>query len=171
MAVARSATEYIGADRLKEILGYDPETGVFTWRVATGRRNTPGKTAGCRTANGYTRIRADSCEYLAHRLAWLYAHGVAPDRPIDHIDGNKKNNAISNLRLTSCSLNGQNQRAAMSHNRSGFLGVSLERQTGKFKASINISGKNVTLGRYQTASEAHRVYLQAKRVHHAGCTL
>jgi hypothetical protein len=131
-----------------------------------------GDIAGASTSNGYTRLRLNGVEYLAHRIAWLYVYGEHPSNLIDHIDGNKKNNAISNLRVVTARENIQNQKRAMQHNKCGLLGVTLEKQTKKYKAAINIGGScSKTLGRFSTAEEAHQVYLNAKRMHHAGCTL
>jgi len=159
-------------DRLQAVLDYNPGTGVFTWKVKTGSGVRIGSQAGCKTSNGYRRIRIDNVEYLAHRLAWFYMHGQPPAHVIDHIDGNKQNNAINNLRVVNYRTNLQNQRKPGARNITGFLGVAFERQTRKFKASINIDGiSSKTLGRFSTAEEAYQVYVNAKRMHHAGCTL
>lgn len=122
--------------------------------------------------NGYLRVRLDKTDIALHRAAWVIYYGKYPDGVIDHIDGDKKNNRIENLRCVSVSVNTQNQRSAMRHNKCGFLGVTHEKQTGKFKAAINIGlGKSKTLGRFNTAEEAHAAYVNAKRVYHAGCTI
>lgn len=157
---------------LVRALDYNENTGVFTWAEKIATCVVIGRVAGSSTSNGYQRIRIFGTEHLAHRLAWCYVHGEWPERLIDHIDGNRQNNAIGNLRLATFSENIQNQKKATARNRCGLLGVSLERQTGLFKASINIGGRSSkTLGRFKTAEEAHGVYLDAKRKHHAGCVL
>ncbi len=172
MARIQPSRQQLSPARLREVLSYDPETGLFTWLARLSKSVRIGNIAGADTSNGYRRIRIDDVEYLAHRLAWVYVHGEHPDSLIDHIDGNKQNNAIRNLRLVTVSENMQNQRRAMSGNKCGWLGVTFEKQTRKFKASININGKtSKTLGRFSTAEEVHQAYVNAKRMHHAGCTL
>ena len=112
----------------------------------------------------------DEREYSAHRLAWLYVHGAWPTGQIDHINGDRGDNRISNLRDVTPALNTQNQRrAARSNKSSGLLGVTANR--GRWLAQISIGGKSRNLGRYATPEEAHAVYVAAKRVLHAGCTL
>ena len=156
------------AERLRELLNYDPETGVFTWRVSRRATARPGSVAGTITPKGYRAIWIGA-NYRAHRLAWLYVHGEWPSGEIDHIDGNRANNAIANLRDVSTSFNHENLRKARSDSRHGFLGVS---PMGKrWKARITVRGKFQHLGIYDTPEEAHAVYLEAKRRLHAGCTI
>ena len=87
------------AERLREVMSYDPETGVLTWRKKTGRKGrvVVGRAAGNYDPDGYICVRIDRKNYKAHRLAWLYVYGTWPDNRIDHIDGIKDNNAITNL--------------------------------------------------------------------------
>lgn len=158
------------AQRLRELLSYDPDTGDFT-RIThkRGRRPADGAAAGCRTDRGYIHIHASGRIYKAHRLAWLYVHGVWPDGDIDHIDGNKTNNRANNLRSVSTSVNMQNQRCAQKRNASGFLGVTVH--GGRFEASIKLNGKNIYLGSYATPELAHAAYLAKKREIHPGCVI
>ena len=172
MAIIQASRTQITAAEARAAWDYDVETGDFRWKVRSSKCVRLGEIAGASTSNGYTRLRLNGVEYLAHRIAWLYVYGEHPSNLIDHIDGNKKNNAIANLRVVTMSENSQNQKRAMSGNKCGVLGVTFEKQTKKFKASINIGGVvSKTLGRFNTAEEAHQVYLNAKRIHHAGCTL
>lgn len=154
--------------RLKEVLHYDPETGVFTWRVTRGRNAKAGDVAGW-PDRGYVRIEVAGRTYRAHRLAWLYVHGVWSSQVIDHIDGNPKNNAIANLRDVSLAVNGQNQRKPRSGSQSRHIGVN--RSGARWRAQIFIGGKNKHLGLYDTPEQAHAAYLHAKRSLHEGCTL
>lgn len=157
------------AARLRELLSYDQGTGVFTWRVRMNNL-AAGAVAGCLGSRGYWRIKVNKRIYQAHRLAWLYVHGLWPNGDIDHVDGERANNVISNLRDVSQSVNGQNQRRAHSKNKSsGLLGVSANR--GRWRAQILVAGKNITLGRFDTPELAYSAYLAAKREHHAGCTI
>jgi len=154
------------AQRLRELLHYDPETGVFTWLKKPNRRIVVGSVAGNFTDDGYRAIRVDGRIYRLHRLAWLYAHGRWPDNYIDHIDGNPLNNRICNLRDVPQSVNLQNLRSAKKGNASRFLGVRKHRN--KWQASITIDGKYIHLGEYFEPEHAHAAYLTAKRIHHQG---
>lgn len=159
----------ITADRLRELVHYCPETGIFTHLQSRGRVKARA-IAGC-NSNGYTVIRLDKILYPAHRLAWLYVHDRIPNGDVDHIDGNKSNNQISNLRDVDRSTNLQNQKCASSRNKSsGLLGVN-KRENGTFRSYIQIDGKYVSLGTFKYAQDAHEAYLTAKRIHHKGCTI
>jgi hypothetical protein len=88
----------ITQNRLKEVLSYDKDTGIFIWIKPTSRRVTKNSKAGVIYATKYVAIAIDKKRYAAHRLAWLYVHGKFPEHNIDHIDGNPSNNKIINLR-------------------------------------------------------------------------
>lgn len=158
------------ADRLRQLLRYEADIGVFTWAV-NKRGAKQGAVAGCRDAYGYTVIRLDGILYKAHRLAWLYVQGEWPKEDIDHVDGDRQNNRADNLRDVSRSINNQNQRRAQSTNRSGYLGVSLDKHGKLWEARIKGSGAQVMLGRFSTPELAHAAYIAAKREMHPGCTI
>jgi hypothetical protein len=171
-------------ERLRALLHYDPETGVFTWLPrelaefsdARAQRswNTKyaGKSAGgLNVVLGYVLIAVDGGRYFGHRLAWLYMTGEWPSRHVDHIDGQGWNNRWSNLRDVSAAVNLQNQRRARSNSESGLLGVHLDKRCGRYRAQIRVSGKVHALGYHDTAEEAHAAYVEAKRRLHEGCTL
>ena len=155
-------------ERLKELLHYDPETGIFT-RLENSSRSHKNK--GCAAGylqNGYHKINIFGKLYRAHRLAWLYINGSNPIGEIDHIDGNRINNSFSNLRDVSHSVNMQNQRHARSNNSMSVLGI---RKSGdKFAARIGFNGKRFHLGIFETKEAAHLAYLNAKRTMHTGNT-
>lgn len=157
------------AQRLRELLHYDPETGVFTRRVSTSSNAKAGAVAGSNDGKGYLRIWIDSCPYLAHRLAWVYVHGVQPTNHIDHIDGNPANNRIENLRDVSIGVNQQNRHTAQKNNKLGILGV--KRHGKKFLAQITVDGKRRSIGTFPSYEQAHSAYLIAKRQFHEGCTI
>jgi hypothetical protein len=159
----------ITCEQLKAILRYDPETGVFTWAQDMGARAKSGAVAGARDGCGYTGVKLFGRSYLAHRLAWLYVHGEWPKERIDHINGVRHDNRISNLRDVSPSVNSQNQKRARIDNSTGYLGVS--RHPKGFSAIIGIDGKIKRLGVYAEPEKAHSVYLEAKRQMHSGCTI
>jgi len=157
--------------RLQEVLDYDPETGVFTWKVSS-RKGWVGKVAGHIQDDGYIRIRIDGVLYRASRLAWLYIHGAMPLNDVDHRNLNTEDNAILNLRDVTNSGNQQNQvKARVDNISTGLLGASLNRRTGKYRASISIHKKITHLGSFDTASEAHAAYVIAKRKLHETCML
>ena len=149
-------------DRVREVLDYDPDTGAFTWKP---------RPAGHRRASGYISIHIDGSEIKAHQLAWLLTHGVWPDTLIDHINGDPSDNRIENLRDGSAKLNAENQRRAKATNQAKLLGVSWHKQNAKWQAGIVANGKRHYLGTFDTAEEAHAVYLEAKRRLHEGCSI
>lgn len=161
--------ELLTQHRLKELLSYDAKTGVFYWRFRPRYGIAVGSVAGSTTSDNYTVIRVGGAHYKAHRLAWLYVYGHWPKNDLDHIDGNRLNNRIANLREASRSLNLENQRRARSDNRTGLLGVS-KRYNG-YQARIHVGGVSKHIGLFQTAEAAHAAYLKAKRELHAGCTI
>jgi hypothetical protein len=160
------------AHRLRELLVYDGETGVFAWRASRGAGANVGAVAGT-LHQGYRKIRVDGVKHFAHRLAWLHVHGEWPAGEIDHVNGDKLDNRIANLRDVTRSTNKQNMREARADSASGFLGV-LFRKTAKrnpYAASIMVEGRRKHLGQFPTPDAAHAVYVNAKRQLHAGCTI
>jgi hypothetical protein len=106
---------------------------------------------------------------MGHRAAWLYVHGKWPNGQIDHINGDRSDNRISNLRDVSHSVNQQNVHRPRRDNASGFLGVT--RQKNLWTSQVTVSGKTLHLGLFKTPEEAASAYLEAKRKHHTGCTI
>lgn len=154
------------AARLRELLHYDPDTGVFTWRNDQPSRDVKaGDIAGRMRLDGYVSISCDGRSYVAHRLAWLHVCGDWPDLDIDHRDGQRANNAFANLRQASDSQNAQN-RAIRSDNSSGFPGVGWHKGKGAWQAKIGINSRRFFLGIFDTPEEAHAAYLSAKARKH-----
>jgi HNH endonuclease len=145
-------------EKLKEVLCYAPDTGIFTWKINTCRSQTKiGDSAGSRS-NGYLEICINQRRYKAHRLAWLYTHGYFPENQIDHIDRNPANNSIKNLREVSQVCNNRNT-GNPKRNTSGVKGVWFCKVTKKWAAEIKILGKKIFLGRHKDFAEAvcHRL--------------
>jgi hypothetical protein len=156
--------------RLKEVVSYDSSTGEFKWLVSTSNRVKIGDVAGCGTHNTYQRLSVDGILYHGHRLAWLYVHGSWPTQMIDHIDGCRSNNAISNLRDVSRSVNFQNLKKATVRNKStGVLGV--KKHGLRFHANIQKDKVQTFIGSFDTVEEAERAYTMTKRTTHEGCTI
>lgn len=147
-------------ERLKEVLFYEPETGIFRWRVNYGHAAS-GSVAGNVNNHGHRRIKIDFKHYYAHRLAWLYVHGTWPADKIDHINNDHDDNRLVNLREASQSQNGANCGAYRS-NKLGIKGVHMA-PNGRYIAQIRTSGKRRCLGRFSTAEEASQAYQAAAR--------
>lgn len=166
------AEAILTATRLRELLHYDSQTGVFTRLVRTSNRAPIGPVLLEPRGTGYLLICVDSEQYMAHRLAILYVQGEIPslsEARVDHINGVRSDNRYENLRLVSAKTNSQNMRKPHRDNKSGFLGVA--RNHKKWSAYIRLDGKNKNVGSYDTPEEAHQAYLNAKRLSHLGCTI
>ena len=145
----------ITQERLKALLHYDHETGVFTW-IMSRPGVKAGTVAGCVhdiKGKSYNRIRINRKLIGAHRLAWLYAYGEFPEPEIDHKDGNGQNNALSNLRCVSHKENMKNMRRTSS-NTSGATGVSLDKARDSWVACISVGGKNKRIGGFKNIDDA-----------------
>lgn len=157
---ARVATEA----QLREIVlrryTYDPLTGILTSK-------TTGAPVGHRH-EGYVKVSIFGTKRGVHRIAWLLVHGTLPAL-LDHINGDKADNRLANLREVSFQANMQNQRKAMRSNRLGVLGVTAKGR--RFMAAIGKGNKRFYLGSFDTPQEAHEAYVKAKRQMHEGCTL
>jgi hypothetical protein len=148
--------------RLTQLLRYDPGSGLFYWREdrRCGEYNSvivarSGEIAGGVRPDGYVSISLDMHRYLAHVLVWFYVHGLMPSLDVDHVDRDRSNNRISNLRLATRSQNHQNLSGAKSHNKtSGILGVHWDSQRKKWRAAINLNKKRHDLGFFADLDEA-----------------
>jgi len=157
-------------DQLKKILSYDPENGIFHWKIKPSKRFPAGMQAGS-CANGYVRIHTNGRIYGAHRLAWLYVYGVEPEHQIDHINGNPSDNRIVNLRQATAIENAQNIRRPQKNNTHGTLGVTYDSNKKLWRARITIDGKRKYLGKFKSQEQAAQAYIDAKRAMHPFNTL
>lgn len=146
--------------RLKELLEYEPSSGIFRWRIYRGRGARVGAVAGTAHSGGYLSIKIDGKRYFAHRLAWQYMKGAQPSDQIDHIDLNKTNNCISNLRVATPK---QNSRNTPTRSLTGLKGVTAVKS--RYIARIKVGRKNVSLGSFDTPQLAHTAYAVAARKH------
>lgn len=147
-------------DFLSRFLAYDPETGVFTWRIRRGRCR-PGDVAGnIDPSNGYLRIRVDGTLYYAHRLAWLFVMGVWPEDQIDHRNNDRLDNRFDNLRPAT---NRENARNCLrgKNNTSGLKGAIFFKRDAIWVAQITVNRRNIHLGRFGSKEAAHGAYVQA----------
>lgn len=157
LTTGREGMKMLTQARLKELLHYDRETGLFSWVV---KRNGSRPTVGSVNSRGYLIIGIYGRVHSSHRLAWLYVTGSWPQLAIDHIDGNKTNNSWANLREASPAQNAANK-GRPSTNTSGYKGVSWHKHHQKWQAQIRKDGKLRHLGEFDTAAEAHVVYCSA----------
>ena len=152
--------DYTTADRVRQVLDYDPETGLFTWKVRKGRIRA-GSLAGS-LRHGRHVIKIDDNQYQASRLAYLWMKGEWPPCVVDHRDMDKRNNSWSNLRLATHSQNQCNIRAR-SDNAVGLKGVTHKGRT--FQARISVDGKLRHIGTLGQAEDAHSAYVAAAKRH------
>src|SRR5437762_757247 len=142
----RASSIGLSQDRLKELLEYDPETGLFKWLQASNGRIKVGDIAGSEDSKGYIIIGIGGVRFKAHQLAWFYIHGEW--RMIDHKDWPRSNNAINNLRPATYSQNNHRKHV---YNPLGYVGVRFK--NGSYEANIRIDGIITLIGRYNTAGE------------------
>jgi HNH endonuclease/AP2 domain len=156
----------ITAERLRELLHYEPDTGVFTRRVRTANRvRVGGDVAGSvNSSDGYRYICIDYRLYPDHRLAWLYITGSWPKSQIDHINGDKTDNRLANLREATQSQNQANT-SMRADNISGFKGVSWSKGRRKWLAHIKKRSKCKHLGFFDTSGSAALAYTIAAEKH------
>ncbi|MDI4633332.1 HNH endonuclease [Pelomonas sp. V22] len=148
------------AERLRELLTYDPETGLFIRRVnRPGKWGKAGTVAGHINAHGY-RVIWIGANHMAHRLAWLYVHGAWPDGQLDHINQDKTDNRLENLRLVTHAENMQN-RPHQRNNSTGLKGVLPRTKYGGWPALICANNKQIWLGTFDSPEAAHAAYCAA----------
>ena len=145
------------AERLRERLHYDPDTGAWTWRKLPVKNQVkPGDKAGGIDSKGYLKIRIDGPKYIAARLAWFYMLGRWPGAEIDHKDGNPGNGCFSNLREATRSQN-------MMNTHRWLKGASWDKRSRKWLGQIMIGGRNIHLGYFDSPEAAHEAYANKAR--------
>ena len=145
----------ITQERVRELFHYEEDTGnlVRIKTVSRSPRSKVGQRAGAKASHGYLATMVDGTHYLNHRLIWLYVHGKFPEEQLDHIDQDRLNNRLSNLRAVTHQENNKNRRR-QSNNTSGLCGVHLTKNTGKWEAHIKANGKKKHLGHFSDFFEA-----------------
>ena len=145
------------AEKLKDILDYDPITGILTWKTTNSRKMKIGSIAGCLKSKGYIDIRINGKNYLAHRLAWLHFYGVWPKDQLNHKNTIKNDNSINNLEEVTHRQNSQRKKI---HLEGKLVGVTWHKHSKKWQSRISLNNKDCTLGYYDTELEAHKRYVQ-----------
>ena len=158
------------AEYVRSILDYDPDTGIFRWRVRSDvprewNARRAGKIAGGKMMNGYWFMAINNQRYLAHRLAWLWVTGAWPKADIDHANLKRDDNRFANLRDASSSENHQNRRPERG-NASGIKGVSLHKASGLWFGEIRRGGKRVWCGYFRRKRDAAKAISTARKIHH-----
>lgn len=147
------------AEYLRSIIIYDSETGKFYWKIDRAKNVKAGTEIFASNRNGYCAITTSGKAYAAHRLAWLYTYGEWP-RVIDHINGDRQDNRICNLRSTSARGNAQNMKQ---HREGRLVGASYVKHIDKWVAQVTYKGDNerlhTNIGYYKTEQEAHDAYM------------
>ena len=147
---------------ITEAFRYDPVTGRLVRVFKGGHTRVIGAN---RQSDGYAKVGFNGREYPAHRLIWWLVYGSLPDRFIDHINGDKGDNRLANLRLASDAENKRNVEKRR-HNTSGFKGVSFCKSTGRWLAHATLNGRGFHLGRHSTREEAAAAYQAFARANH-----
>lgn len=149
---------------LRSLFDYVESTGQLTWKLRRGSRAAAGNIAGTLKPNGYIAIHLNGQNFYAHRLIWMWAYGVWPDT-VDHINHDKQDNRLSNLRSITISENGHNQKLG-NRNRSGFIGVSWNAARNNWFSHICVAKQRRYLGSFPTAQDASAAYQAAKLIYH-----
>lgn len=151
-------------ERLKELFQYNPETGELRWKIDRGKCRS-GQLINCRNEAGYILVRADNCLLRAHRVGWAVYFGKWPSHEIDHVNGIRDDNRITNLREASRLDNMKNIKKTR-RNTSGFKGVSWSKNAKKWQAHIRAEGKSIRLGYFDKPEDAHAAYKKASDLFH-----
>lgn len=161
-------TERITAEQAAELLSYDPGSGEFRWKIARSYVVKVGQVVGSWDLHGYKTVRLNGRSYKLHRLAWLMTYGVWPAGDVDHINGIRHDNRISNLRDLPRGQNLENRWKPNPNKKSGLpLGVH-KAKGGHYSARISVDNKSVILGTFVTVDDATAAYFAAKIRFHQG---
>lgn len=158
----RDYSEILPIELCRKLYRYDPETGTL-YRLYSNQ-DTLARPSGTRRKD-YTYVVYQERRILAHRLAWALHYGEWPSSSIDHINCDRHDNRIANLRLATVAENNRN-RPKQSNNTTGYKGVSFHKGTNRFEAKIMADKKRYRLGYFDTAEAAFAAYCEAaQRLH------
>lgn len=150
---------------LRQLVAYDAETGLMTRRVATASNIKVGDPVGYADNQGYLCAYIKGRQYKVHRLAWLYVYGEWPKGQLDHINGDRTDNRICNLREATASQNQQNK-ATPKENKSGVKGVVQHKRSGRWYAFCRVNGTRSYLGSFTDIQDAEAAVIKFRSEHH-----
>ena len=137
---------------------YDPETGVMRWKIDNGPSNPKSKVIGTKTKKGYIQAKFKGKTYKCHRIAWAIGHNTLDVPPVlDHINGDRSDNRLCNLRAATAQQNSLNRRSV----RDGLKGVCFHKGNNRWMSRIKVNGRQEFLGYFDTEIEAHEAYCRA----------
>jgi len=145
---------------LLDCLKYDLNTGIFYWQKQLSKRILIGDIAGSKTDKGYKLISINNIKYRAHHLAWFYINGIFSKTHLDHINNDRMDNRICNLREANTKQNSENKVLDFK-NKSGLRGVCFDKKRNKWASFISHNNKTIALGRFEFKEDAYQAYIQA----------
>lgn len=152
---------------LRHMFSYDADSGILRWKNPRMKKSWIGRPVGNKERCGYLQCQVDGAFYMVHRIVWFMHYGEDPfGMEVDHIDGNRSNNMIENLRLVSREQNTRYRTRMHGCNTSGNRGVSFDSEAGKWKAYIRVDGRQKSLGRFADKEEAILVADKAREIHY-----
>lgn len=160
--------EDFSVEYLKSLLKYDPKSGYFFWKINKSSRARIGRKTGNKNGNGYIILKVDCYRFQAHQIAWLLVKGKWPKKDIDHIDGNRSNNSISNLREATKQQNAWNMKRKNGENiknTSGTKGVYFNKARKKWEVSIGV-GRKIYIGLFSELSDAVLARKKSEKKYH-----
>ena len=149
--------------RAIELFSYNRKTGKLTNRIQRNNRNKIGDLAGTLKEDGYRRVEVDGMRIYAHHIVWLIVHGKLPTKSVDHINNERGDNRIKNLREATQSEQQKNHTITAA-NTSGANGTELM-ASGRWRAQIKVDGKSIQVGTYDTQKEAVAARKKADATH------
>ena len=152
----------IDKELINNLFHYCSNTGILSWKVKRGSAQV-GSIAGCVRDNGYLDVRINKKLYRVHRIIWIMMYGYMPTKDIDHLNGERADNRLCNLREVSRGDNMHNLRGATKRNKTGLLGVSRHKFRKTWRARLCVDGNQIYLGVFETPNEAYIAYMNAKR--------
>jgi len=164
---SKRARSELTQTRLRELLDYDPTTGIFTWKVTSSQTAIVGDRAGTIDVHGYRAIGIDGNRHRAGRIAWMYVHGSMPKNFIDHRNGVRDDDRIENLREATKNENARNSKSK--HQTLGRMKGAYQDKTNlsrRWFSSIRVYRKQIYLGTFDSEAEAHAAYAAAAAKYH-----
>lgn len=161
------SSDELTVEFIRDRLDYNPNNGEFKIRKKSGKKGVVGNKTGSKGKNGYVYLYLNNNVALAHRVAWVYVYGEWPNEQVDHINRDRSDNRISNLRLASQSQNSCNG-SLRSTNKSGYRGVSWSKEKKKWVSRIVKDRKQYVLGYFDDKEKAYMAYLEAANRLHGG---